>query len=432
MPVGLKSIFRYVAVLGIAVLCFPPQVRAQNSDPKSRVREARELARGGSEAIPKIRPMLTDSAPEVRLEAVKSIVAIGTQHSIDPLIQATRDNDAEIQIRAVDGIVNFYLPEYVQTGLQRWSTAVKARFDQENTQIVEPFVVVREDAIAAIGRLASGGSSMESRANAARALGILRGKAAIPDLVQALMSKNDALIFESLIALQKIGDPSAGRKVAFLLRDLQERVQIAAIETTGLLRNNEAVPDLIKAYNQARSDKIRRAAVSALAMIPVPENRSLFAKAMSDKDDAVRAGAAEGIARLGNRQDRSLIERAFEAEKKMAPRLANAFAAVALGNTATTEFAPLPYLLNTLNSRGYRNVAQTYLTELSRDQAIRTALYQFVKRGTKDEKLGIGRVLAVSGDRDSIAHLEALAKDPDAEVAQESLRAVRSLRTRLP
>jgi HEAT repeat protein len=396
------------------------------------MREARDLADGGSESIPKLTPMLSDASREVRLEAVKSLIAIGTQHSIDPLIQATRDNDSEIQIRAVDGIVNFYLPGYLQSSLQRMGTAVKARFDKENTQVVEPFVVVPGDAIAAIGRLASGGSSMESRANAARALGILRGKAAVPDLAQALTSKNDALIFESLVALQKIGDPSAGPKVAFLLRDLQERVQIAAIETTGLLRNKQAIPDLIKVYNQARSDKVRRAAITALGMLPVAENRPVFDRALSDDDEAVRAAAAEGIARLHDAKDRARMEKAFNDERKMGPRLANAFAAVALGNTATTEFAPLPYLVNTLNSRSYRNVAEVYLTELGREPAIRSALYQYVKRGTKDEKLGIGRVLAVSGDRDSLAHLETLTKDPDAEIAQESLRAVRSLRTRLP
>jgi hypothetical protein len=31
-----------------------------------------------------------------------------------------------------------------------------------------------------------------------------------------------------------------------------------------------------------------------------------------------------------------------------------------------------------------------------------------------------------------VVHLEQLSKDPDPEVAQESLRAVRNLRTRLP
>lgn len=409
-----------------------PVLAQEASDPKDRVRAARDLAKGGSDAIAKLKPMVTDPSREVRLEAVKSILAISTQHSIDPLIQATRDNDPEIQVRAVDGIVNFYLPGYLQSGMQRLGTAVKQRFDQENTQVIDPFVTVREDAVAAIGRVARGGSSMESRANAARAAGILRGKAAVPDLVQALQSKDDALLFESLIALQKIGDPSAGPKIVFLVRDLQERVQIAAIETVGLLRNREAVPDLLKVYNQARSEKVRRAAITALAMLPVPENRSVFERALVDRDEVVRAAAAEGLARLQDGKDRAALEKAFNDENKMAPRLASAFALVALGKTDTSEFAPLPYLVNTLNSRSYRAVAEAYLTELARNPAVRPALYQYVKRATKDEKLGIGRVLAVSGDRESLTHLEALSKDPDAEVARESLRAVRTLRARLP
>ena len=50
---------------------------------------------------------------------------------------------------------------------------------------------------------------MDVRANAARAIGVLRGKAAVPDLVEAAHSKNTDVIYESLIALQKIRDESA-------------------------------------------------------------------------------------------------------------------------------------------------------------------------------------------------------------------------------
>jgi HEAT repeat protein len=153
---------------------------------------------------------------------------------------------------------------------------------------------------------------------------------------------------------------------------------------------------------------------------------------LTDKDEGIRTAAAEGLARLQDPKDRGLIEKAFADERKMAPRLANAFALVALGKLETSEFAPLPYLVNTLNSRSYRSVAEAYLTELSRNAAVRSALYQYIKRGTKEEKLGIGRVLSVSGDRESITHLEALSKDSDPDVASESLRAIRSLRTRLP
>ena len=72
-------------------------------------------------------------------------------------------------------------------------------------------------------------------------MGILRGRAAVPDLIEALHSKDDKLMYESLIALQKIRDPSAGPRVAFLLHDLEEKVQLAAIETTGLCETPKSI-----------------------------------------------------------------------------------------------------------------------------------------------------------------------------------------------
>jgi len=73
-------------------------------DPKQRAKIVRDLSKGGSEAIPKIDPYLSDPVSDVRIEAVKAIVEIGTQRSLDSLIKATRDNDAEVQIRATDGL----------------------------------------------------------------------------------------------------------------------------------------------------------------------------------------------------------------------------------------------------------------------------------------------------------------------------------------
>src|SRR5215472_7638016 len=83
----------------------------------TRPKEVRELAKGGSNAIPQLQALLKSPDLEIRVEAVKSIVEIGTQRSLDPLIEATSDSDAEIQIRATDGLVNFYMPGYVKTGL---------------------------------------------------------------------------------------------------------------------------------------------------------------------------------------------------------------------------------------------------------------------------------------------------------------------------
>jgi HEAT repeat protein len=272
---------------------------------------------------------------------------------------------------------------------------------------------------------------MDVRASAARALGILRGRAAIPDLVEAAHTKNSDVIYESLIALQKIRDESAGPRITFLLHDLDGRVQIAAVETTGLLRNMAAVPELTDVLNRARDIKVKRATLTALAMLPAESSRGLYQQYLHDKDDRMRAAAAEGYARLRNPADLRMLEQAWQDETKTPPRLSLAFAQVMLGKTEMSEFSPLRYLINTLNSASYKGEAFPFLVELARDAKVRQALYQPLATGTKDEKIGLAGVLARSGDSASVAELQRATNDPDPEVAKEVQRALRTLQARM-
>lgn len=111
-----------------------------------------------------------------------------------------------------------------------------------------------------------------------------------------------------------------------------------------------------------------------------------------------------------------------------------AFALVNLGKRGMGEFDPLRYLVNDLNSSAYRGVSLAYLIELARDPQVRQALYPALKEPsvTKDEKTGLAQVLAASGGQDAVAPLEAISQDPDSEVSEEGLRAVKNLRARLP
>ena len=400
-----------------------------------RPKDVREIAKGGANAIPKLQDLLKNPDPQIRIEAVKGITDIGTQHSLDPLILATQDNDPEVQIRATDGLVNFYLPGYVQTGLgasiKRVGGTIKSKFTDTNDQVVPSYVVARPEVVTALGRLAHGGGTMEVRANAARAIGILRGKEAVPDLIQAIHTKDSAVIYESLNALQKIRDQSAAPRITFLLRDFDPKVQVAAIETTGLLQNKEALPDLVEALNRTRDAKVRRAALTATAMLPDESSRPLYARYLTDKDENLRAAAAEGYARLRNPADLPMIEKAWGDEGKTPARLGMAFAQVMLGKLDVSEFSPFTYLINTLDSGAYRDVAQAYLIELARDARVRSALYAPLETGTKDEKIGLAGVLARSGDKDSVPHLQRLSSDTDNDIAKEGQRALRALQARL-
>jgi HEAT repeat protein len=430
--------------LALTAVSLVAQTAAQNAtqppdDAKARAKAVREFGKsGGSEILPKLEPYLSDPDLDVRREAVKAIVEIGTQRSLDPLVKATGDNDPEIQNRATDGLVNFYLPGYVKTGLtaslRRAGSSIKAKITDSNDLVIEPYIQVRPEVISALGRIARGGASLEARANAARAVGILRGRQALPDLEQALRSKDTNLIYEALVAMEKIRDPSSGPSIAFLLRDLNERVQVTAIEATGLLLNRAAIDELRDVLEHSRNMKVKRAALTAMAQTPDPQLHGVYVTYLDHKDDGLREAAAEGLGRLKNPADTATLERAFNNESKTEPRLSAAFGLVNLGKRGMSEFDPLRYLVNDLNSSAYRGVSRAYLSELARDPEVRQALYPALKEPgiTKDEKTGLAEVLAASGGQDAVAPLEALSQDTDTEVSQEGLRALKNLRARLP
>ena len=411
-------------------------LQAQDLDTKQRTRAVRDMGKQGEDAIPRVVPYLADTDVGVRVEAVKALIQIGGPKTLDGLVRAAADNDPEVQIRATDGLVNVYLPGYVKTGLSgtlsRAGSSVRGKFTDTNDQVIEPFVQVRPDVIAALGKLARGAASLDARANAARAVGVLRGRAAIPDLVEALRSKDDKLMYESLVAIQKIGDPAAAPRISFLLQDLQEKIQVQALETTGLLRNQDAAPQVRDALAHARNVKVKRAALEALAMLADPADHALFLENLHDKDDQVRAAAEEGLGRLRNPMDRAALNMAFNDEHSMNPRLSAAFALVLLGELKTDRYGPLQYLLNSVNQRTWRDVAVAFLIELAREQPIRQVIYGMLGTATKDEKIQLSIVLARSGDRDSEPSLEAISRDPDPDVAAEGIRSLRALRARLP
>jgi HEAT repeat protein len=315
--------------------------------------------------------------------------------------------------------------------LKRISTGIKGMFTDTDDQVIDTYVLVRPEVISALGKLASSGGSAEARAGAARGVGVLRGKAAVPDLVEAVHSKDTDAIYEALVALRKIHDESAGPRVEFRLHDLDRKVQTAAIDTVGVLQDTGSLPDLTDILKHATDAGVRHAALSSIAMMPAESSRPLYAQYLHDKDEKMRAAAAEGYARLRVAKDLPMLEQAWKDEGKTAPRLSLAFAQVMLGDTTVSPFSPLQYLIDNLNSAAYSGVAMPFLVELARDSAVRNALYPALPGATKDEKIGLAHVLARSGDQQSIPALQKLSTDKDSDVAEEGLRALRTLQARM-
>jgi HEAT repeat protein len=249
--------------------------------------------------------------------------------------------------------------------------------------------------------------------------------------VEALHTKDNTVMYESLVAIRKIRDPAAGPKIVYLLRDLDDRIQSIAIETTGLLLTKEGLPALRSIVASPRGSKSERAALGAIALMPDPSDRALLQRYLASKDDRLRAAAVEGLGRLGDPGDRAAIGKVWRDDDKMSPRLASAFALTVGGDVDTADNSPFRYLLNTLNSGAWHETASAYLTEAARRPAVLAALREPLETGSKDEKIQLARILAASGDASAVPWLEKLSRDSDEAVAQEGLRALRSLRARL-
>ncbi len=112
----------------LLLACLVSSVASLAQTPK----DVRAVAKQGPSAIPTVAQYLNSQAVDTRLETIKQLIALGGKDTIDPLIRGTRDTDSEVQIRATDGLVNYYLPGYVKQGLGstviRAGAAVRARF----------------------------------------------------------------------------------------------------------------------------------------------------------------------------------------------------------------------------------------------------------------------------------------------------------------
>ena len=216
-------------------------------------------------------------------------------------MQAAGDNDPEVQIRATDGLVNVYLPGYVKTGfsgtLSRAGTSVKGKFTDTNDQIIDAYRAGASGSDhgagqdrARRGKLRSAGQCRAGAGRVARASGDA-------DVIEGAALQRRQADVRIVGGDPEDCDPAAAPRVTFLLRDLEEKIRVEALETTGLLRNKDAAPEVRDALEHARSVKVRRAALEALAQIADPADRTLFLNNLQDKDDGVRAAAAEGLGR---------------------------------------------------------------------------------------------------------------------------------------
>ncbi len=402
------------------------------ADPRTRASAARKLGNSpdGFRQIELLEPLLQDSVEDVRVAVVEALVRMRSIDAQPYLIEATKDLSPRVQSFAVDGLVDFFVPGYLDFGrfasIRAFGSNLRARFSKPSPLTVSPYLEIDPEVTAAMAEVLRTGRSEEARANAARAVGILLARNAGDALEAGVRSSNGLIILESVLAIKKIQDPSLGPRLVFLLRDLDPKVQEAVIQTVGQLRTAEAAPELVKIAQEDGKIGIRRQALIALAKIPDNGQRNLFLRFLRDKDAGLRAAAAEGLGRIANAEDLRLLDHHFSLERSASVKLSLAFATVHLGSLVR-----LNHLIEGLNSRMHRLEARPFLIELARRPEVLERLYVPLETGTVPQRRHLAFVLSESGTAESLPYLRNLTEDRNGEVATAAIEAMRVLQSRL-
>jgi HEAT repeat protein len=202
---------------------------------------------------------------------------------------------------------------------------------------------------------AFGDPSVWVRSEAVKALGQI-GPAAVPHVTQALADQRWKVRERAVSALGRIGDSSALPYLVQALNDSKNAVRTAAAMALGQLGDKRAVPHLVQALgNKGKSHWWAGQALGRLGALPE------LVQALDDKRSRVREGAVRGLSTMGEAGIPHLVRAMGDASKQVRKR-----AASILGQRRDKR--AIPYLLQVVKDPDVhdweRRVAARYLSQL--------------------------------------------------------------------
>lgn len=402
----------------------------KSPDPEIRAQAARELGKSGDfYSVATLKGALIDPSVKVRHEVVLALAALHKSASLEPLAAASRDSDPDIRALAIQCMVGYYtgqIPESGVTGFMKKNVhRAENLFTSDDTRIA-PGVVVDPVVLAALQNDLSDTRSIQVQREAARGLGTLMAKQAVPDLVKAAHDTDVDLARQALDSLAKIKETSAGPRLIDLLDSPSKDVKRDAAVTVGILQCHDAVAKMQLMFQNGSDRKTREKTLQGLAYLGDPVSVPLFIRELWSANKSFRISAAEGLGRTGAKQNVAELQKAATAEKDAEARLAMQFAITHLG---TDDYVNT--IIQDLTAKLHAGTAQAYLVELSRNPEFLAKLYPYLSSNDAMIRRRLAVVLGSTGDKTSIAPLETLSHDSNNDVAAAALRALSATRSRL-
>jgi HEAT repeat protein len=238
---------------------------------KVRVRAARDLGKAQDlSAIPALAEALSDPSEKVRREVVLALAQMHQSETLDALIKASQDTNEEICVLAVQSLVGCYTGTVPSPGFsgfvkKNWQRA-KEHFNPDTTRI-DPGLSVEPKVVAALDATLKSTRSNRASREAAKGLGILVARAAVPDLIKAAHSSDETLSLEALNSLSKIEDRSAGAQLVDLLDSPDKDIKQQSCVAIGILRTRQAAPKLESILQNDTDPKSKEKALEGLAYL---------------------------------------------------------------------------------------------------------------------------------------------------------------------
>jgi len=401
----------------------------KSPDANRRAKAAHNLGKFGDlSVIPPLVAALNDPSEKVRSEVILALGAFRDPTSRKAIVGAIEDPDPDLRVLAIRVIVGYYTGDMPSVGFGGfWKNKyhrAKGLFVPDTTRVA-PGVNADPEVVTGLVTALEDQRAARVAREAAKALGILVVRSAVPELVNAAHAADEDLAREALNSLGKIKDTSVGPQLLDLLDSPNKEIVRDSAVTLGMLRTQDALSRLQLMFENDPDQKTREKALEGLAYLGSRVSVPVFVKALWSVDDSLRTAAAEGLARAADPKTLPEIQKAISVEKKADPKLAMEFALAAMGRADY-----LSVMVDEVGSKLRGQVAQAYLRELTREPHSPSLLYPYLNHSDAAVRKGLCSVLMFTGDQTSLPELERLSRGSDTDVATEALRAMRAIRAR--